>query len=327
VHAGTFAVPTDFTAVEVTLWYAERPGDAGAPISSRPWSRTFLRSTTVAAGLLTAWIIAGLSLLVTSIFIAGRLARRVGPDAARIAAFVEGMDRSSALADRSDTLEMLLVVSEHPRTKAVRALAQSQLGQLPSEGDLSSSIRTALEANAAGAVLAAARGDLEAAAGRLGENAAIAELALDSPGPYWSETGLRMLHALVLLPLAEVERLRGNLSREAELRRAATGVAETIYRFGPSLRVGAIGLGGDPRDLRLLQQLKTNPAVPSGLRAVAVEESGNAACLNPRKSLAGVDSARYSELGERQPTPEPFRRRGIASVISRIQYCADLSRT
>src|SRR5204863_6311567 len=126
------------------------------------------------------------------------------------------------------------------------------------------------------------------AAARLGENASIAERAVAAPGAYWPETGLRMLQSLALLPLAEVERLRGNKAQESELRRAAIGISETIYRFGPSLRLGAIGLGGDPRDLRLLRRLQDAGSIPTGLRAAAVEESGNAVCLNPREWLAGA---------------------------------------
>jgi Protein kinase domain len=394
-HTGAFAVPSDFTAAEITSWYAELHGDPVPTLPSRPPSRTLLRSIKFGAGLLTGWIIVGLLLLVTSTLFAGRLARRLGPDTATLAAFVEGIDSQSALANAraalrtympttglndvtsdallaglldapprglpnypveprivlgsrqsglasttlvqealaraselsADTLEILSTLADHPRTRAVRALARRRALTLPLEGDASSSIRTAMEANAAGAVLAAARGDLTDAAARLGENAAIAELALAAPGPQWPETGLRMLHSLVLLPLAEVERLRGNVSREAELRSAATGVAETIYRFGPSLRVGAIGLGGDPRDFRLLRRLQAKTSVPSGLRAAAIEESGNAVCLNPREWLAGAHPARYTELGGNQVVPNAFRTWGIASVVARIQYCADLSRT
>jgi len=393
-HTGTFTVPSDFTAAEITSWYAELPGDPGPALSNGPPSRTVLRSIELGAAVFTGWIISAVSLLVTSVFLAGQLARRVGPDTAKVAAFVEGMDSRSPLANArvalrikpstsgrdnatsdtllpglleapprglpvypveprvvlgsrqsgftsttlvqdalsratrfsADTLEILSRLDGHPRTKALRALARTQAVRLPLEGDVSSSIRTAMEANAAGAVLASARGDLTDAAARFGENAAIAELALASPGPYWPETGLRMLHSLVLLPLAEVERLRGNVVRETELRRAATDVAETIYMFGPSLRVGAIGLGADPRDLRLLRRLQLNDFVPPGFRVAAVEESGNAVCLNPREWLAGAHRARHSQLEGNQVIPEPFRTRGVASVLARIRYCADLSR-
>jgi hypothetical protein len=345
-------------------------------------------------GLLTGWIIVCVFLVVTATFVAGRLARRLGPDTARLAAFVEGARNPNRLTDvraalqaylptggrkgvvmdtllrglleappqglpvypveprvalgssqsglaattlvqdalrratelPADTLEMLFRLADHPRTRAVRTLAGMRGVKLPLKGDVTSAIRTAIEGNAAGAVLAASRDDLPEAAARFGENAAIAELALAAPGSEWPEMGLRMLQSLALLPLAEVERLRGNKTRETALRSAARSVAETIYRFGPSLRLGAIGLGGDPRDLRVLHRLQADTSVPSGLRAAAVEESGNAVCLNPQEWLAGAHSARYTKLGGNQVVPNAFRMRGIAGVVARIRYCADLSR-
>jgi hypothetical protein len=392
IHRRTFDVPSEFTPEEVSSWYAELPGNPAPEPSTRPPSRFLARSIEVGGGLITGWIIVAVILLVVSTFLAGRFARRLGPDTATLAELVSGSDRGSTLADAkavmqgylpagtneadsdtllaalliepprglplypveprtvlgsksrlaattlvqdalrratefsADTLKIMSELGDHPRTTAVRTLARARAVTFPVEGDMSSAIRTAVEANAAGAVVAAARGNLTEAAARLGENASIADLAVTAPGPYWPETGLRMLQSLALLPLAEVERLRGNKIQESGLRRAAVGISETIYRFGPSLRLGAIGLGGDPRDLRLLRLLQDDRSIPTGLRAAAVEESGNAVCLNPREWLAGASPSRRTELGASQVLPDEFRTRGIGGVVARIRYCSGLSK-
>lgn len=104
-------------------------------------------------------------------------------------------------------------------------------------------------------------------------------------------------------------------------------VEETIQRIGGPSIPGAIGLGSDPRDLRVLQRLLADSTVPPGLRAAAIEASGDAVCLNPREWLAGADPARQAELGGTPRLPEMFRSRGIAKVVERIRYCARLAGT
>ncbi len=229
--------------------------------------------------------------------------------------------RARALS--ADTLLMLSNLAEHPRTLAMRRLARSSDPKLPSESD-PTSIRTAMEANAAGAVVAVSTGDLKHAVERLSENAFVAHLALVGNSPQWSEAGLRMLESLVLLPLAEVERLRGNTDREARLRRGATRIVESGFQFGPALRVGSIGLAGDPRDMRMLLRLYRSANIPQGIRQAAIDESGNGVCLNPSEILAGGDMSRRTQLDGAQVIPEAFQRRGIGGLMWRIGYCAAL---
>ena len=394
-HTGTFAVPSDLSAAEIATWYGELPEDPGPAPARRPPSRVALGALVVGVALLTCWSTFSLGLLVTSTLLAGSLARRVGPETAQIAAFLQAQDGGNVLADSRvalrpylptegdssgradtevaglledpprglprypveprlvlgsrpgglatttivadalrrvaelppDTLQLLAALADHPRTRALRMLSRSANAILPAQGDASLAIRTAVEANAAGAVLAVARGELSESAARLGENAVIAQQALAAPGRYWPMTGLRMLHSLVLLPLAELERHRADGMREAEFRRLAAGVAEMTDRFGPSWLVGAIGLGSDPRDFRLLRQLEFDSLVPAGLRTAAIEESVAGVCLNPRESLAGADPVRGTGTGGAQALPEMFRVRGIFKVLQRIRYCADLSKT
>jgi hypothetical protein len=219
----------------------------------------------------------------------------------------------------------LEVLANHPRTRSLRAAALAQNVTIPTEDDSSSAILTAMEANAAGAVVAAARREFEEATSRLSENAAIAELALATPSRHWSETGLRMLHSLVVLPLAEIARLRGDREGALKLSAAATSIAESIDRFGSSWIVGAIGLASDPRDLGLLDRLKRDSTIPLGFRVGAVEGTTESVCLNPREWLTGADPVRSSAF-DREPTlPDAFRVYGIRAVIGRIEYCVGLS--
>ena len=144
----------------------------------------------------------------------------------------------------------------------------------------------------------------------------------------WSQTGLRLYESLVILPLAELEKLRGNGAREASLRGAAQSLSETIDRFGPSWVLGAVGLAGDPRDLHLLVTLARDSTVPPGFRSVAVEASGDGVCLNPREWLSGGDDARSTRdptIGTAPLVPAPFRAHGPRALIRRIRYCTALT--
>jgi hypothetical protein len=175
-----------------------------------------------------------------------------------------------------------------------------------------------LEANAAGAVLAAARGNLREAAARLGENARVAEAAVAQ----WPEPGLRMLLTLAVLPLAELERLRGNPARAALLDRLAQGI-EAIDRSIPAWKRGGVGLAGDPRALELLARLQADTILPEGLRRAVLEAAGDGVCLNPREWLTGGDPARPARLAGLPLVPEPFRRRGLGGFPDRLRYCTE----
>ena len=234
----------------------------------------------------------------------------------------DAMRRAGRLG--SDTLRLLEQLADHPRTRFLRRAAASATVTLPREADSTSAIRTAMEANAAAAVLAAARRDFGAAASRLGENAVVADAALRAGGRAWPTAGLQMLSALVLLPLAEVERLRDDPEREARLRTLAVGIGESIDRFGPRWVRGGIGLASDPRDLRVLLLLKADSTIPRGFREAALEASGGGVCLNPREWLAGADPARREVLRELPALPPSFESGGILPVAARIRYCAGL---
>ncbi len=223
-----------------------------------------------------------------------------------------------------DTLRLLGELAGHPRTLRLRQAARRGRILLPAEGDSGATLRTAVEANAAGAVLAVARGNFAEAASRLGENLAIGAAALAAPGSYWPETGLRLLQSRAVLPLAELERLRGDATRESELHAAARALAEASDRFGPSWMQAGIGLAGDPRDLALLLALQADSVVPPGKRNGALQASGNAVCLNPREWLSGADPARRAKLGNLPLIPQEFGERGVRGLPARIRYCAGL---
>jgi hypothetical protein len=389
-HSGTFTVPAEAEIEDVTAWYAAFPGELapGAP-DSRP-SRLPLLAMETGAAALAGWTMISLVLLVASTLLAGRLARRLGPDTARIAAFLQVPESRSGLADihlalldylpprvpmpsadtllerllpgspsgfpeypvhprlllgsrqpdfaptslvrdavvragtlTPDTLRLLRLAAEHPRTLRLRLATRTATVTFPEDGDPGSAIRTAVDANAAAAVVAAARGDFSAAAARLGENAAIAELALAAPGRFWPETGLRILHSHVLLPLAEVEAMRGDREREERFRRLAATAREATW-LGAAWSVGAIGLASDPRDMRALRQLQQDTTILPGLRHAALEASGSAVCLNPREVLAGADPHRRS-LEPAPAFPDSFRHGGIALVLARLAHCAGLA--
>ena len=224
----------------------------------------------------------------------------------------------------ADTLRLLASLADHPRTRLFRDVARRPAIDIPVEVG-ASAVRACMEANGAGAVVAAARGDFTAAAVRLGENAAMSEAALAAPNESWPLAGLRLLQSLVVLPLAEVESLRGNAAGEQTLRHAASSLSETIDRLGPSLVLGAVGIAGDPRDLHLLERLGADTTIPPGLRTAAIEASGDGVCLNTREWLMGADAARTAVLGTSPIVPSPFRAHGPRGILDRIRYCAALA--
>ena len=396
-HSATFIVPADQEGREVAAWYADLPGDVTPhPVAAQPPKTRLRILLQVTTALLLGWTVVAFGLLVLSVLMSGRLARRLGGDTAKVAAFLEGPDRGGALdsvrrvlaafepppsprgeessrsllallsADRAgpippylidprralgnagselapatlvanamrrarefsaDSLRLLRDIAGHPQTLLLQRAAREGGPALAITEEMSIvDLRTSLEANAAGAVLAAAEGDLAGARARLGENAVIAKAALRAPGRLWPETGLRILQALVVLPLAEVARLEGNTVQEGTLRTSALVLAETLDQFGPTWLVGSIGLAGDPRDLSAVERLVSDTALPQGFRSGALESTADGACLNPREWLAGPDPRRRGALRGRLPIAGALRGQGIGSVLERVRYCSGLGR-
>lgn len=325
--AGSFARRIGLETAKVAAFVEQDPG-GNALADSRIALRSYLPNTGIGAAT-TPPQVAGLLEAPPSGLplypIEPRLVLGGRPDALPTTRLVaDALRRAGELP--ADTLALLEVLADHPRTRRLRLLAQSGRLSLPEEGNAALAIRSAMEANAAGAVLAAARGNLPEAADRLGENGVIAQVALASPGRYWPVTGLRMLSALVLLPLAEVERHRGGRARETDLRRLAAGVAEVTDRFSTSWLTGAVGLGSDPRDFHVLERLESDSLVPPGLRKAALEEAGGGVCLNQREVLSGADPARRTAVGGAQVIPDGFQIRGASRVLQRIRYCMSVAK-
>ena len=169
---------------------------------------------------------------------AGSPSRRLGEWWGAAPAVVDAI-RAAAKGLTSDSASLFAAAAAHPRTEAVRRLSASEaslftasLGRpLAEYRSLSevpeppyAALRAGAQANALGAVAAIARRDYAEAERRLGENAALAERFLAVPRRFAGAFGAGLLQEMALLPLAEVEDLRGDPRPGVELRRAADTV-------------------------------------------------------------------------------------------------------
>jgi hypothetical protein len=237
-------------------------------------------------------------------------------EVAGLSLLADAVRRSAAIPE--DTLRLLRALGNHPQAaKVPQALAGGTGYTLPATGI--PALRQALEANGAGAVSATADGRPDEAARRFADNGRAALAALEVPGRLWPDAALRMLVGLALLPLAELEALRGQPEAAAELRAVAQRVSEAMDDYGPSWLVGAIGLAGDPRDLRLLDRLASSSGLPPGLELGAREAAAEGTCLNPRELLARSDPRRPP--GSHRGVP------GIGGALARVRHCSAQLRT
>jgi hypothetical protein len=143
-------------------------------------------------------------------------------------------------------------------------------------------------------VAAVARRDFVEAERRLGENAALAEKFLRVPRRFAGAFGAGMLQELALLPLAQMEDLRGESARAVRLRRAADTVREML--LDPAWSSRLLGLAATPDDLAHFSAALRDPFLPSGLRGEGFESGLLGFCLNAREIVAGPSPLRTESV-------------------------------
>jgi hypothetical protein len=103
-----------------------------------------------------------------------------------------------------------------------------------------------------------------------------------------------MLQDLALLPLAEIEELRGHKEKAGELREAAAQLREQVYSRVWATRM--TGLAADPGNLsRLVVALRDERLLP-GLRVGGLYGGFAGLCLNPREILGGPSPGRRATI-------------------------------
>ena len=205
-----------------------------------------------------------------------------------------------------DTIAALETLGNHQRTAFFRRLARSgaldslftprrfRTGRAPAASEIEpvrGPLGDAAFANVAGAIAAAARGRLDSAAARLGENAAFAEALLRVPQPRVNQLGARLLGRSALAPLAAIAAARGDAAGAAQLADAAQRMAGAIPFVS-----GVAGLAIDPKDLIQFTGAVLSPRVPAGYRVEWLAEGWAGLCANPWELLAGPSAARRSAI-------------------------------
>jgi hypothetical protein len=201
---------------------------------------------------------------------------------------------------------MVEVLGNHPVTGLFRQLARARevdllgasldrpVADYSSLADLPElaygRFREAAQANALSAVLAVSRGDYAGAVTRLGENAAIAEHFLRVPRLFANQFGIGMLQDLAILPLADLERIRGDSGLADQLEAAADGLRQEGFSRGWSL--GMIGLAADPEHLGNYSAVLVDERVLPGHRVESFAGAWIGLCLNPRELISGRDPGR-----------------------------------
>jgi hypothetical protein len=260
-----------------------------------------------------------------------------------------------------DSATLFAAAAGHPRTEVVRRLSAAGadlfLASLDRPlGDYASlenvpeppypQLLAAAQANALGAVTAIARRDYVEAERRLGENAALAERFLAVPRRFAGTFGAGLLQELSLLPLAEVEDLRGDPRPGVQLRRAADTVREML--LDPAWSSRLIGLAATPDDMRTYAEAVRDARLPAGSRAEGLEGGMLGFCLNPREVVRGPQPGRREAVrlaadsirdmpvardlaglvlrgwqgdGTRVVNDGAFR-----SVLTRIRFCSKIGR-
>ena len=262
----------------------------------------------------------------------------------------------------ADSASMFVAAASHPRTEVVRRLSASgmslftgsldrPLAEYRSVGELPeppyAELRAGAQANALGAVAAVARRDYAEAERRLGENAALAERFLSVPRRFAGTFGAGLLQEMALLPLAEVEDLRGDPRPGVQLRRAADTVR--VLFLDPAWSSRLIGLAATPDDMRAYMAAVRDQRLPAGLRAEGFDGGVLGFCLNPREVVRGPQQSRreavraaadsISDIPEARELAGLVLRgwqkdqlvgehgRAFGSVLTRIQFCAKIGRS
>jgi hypothetical protein len=289
------------------------------------------------------------------------LARLLGVSGAGKPAAVAEAIKAAAHGMAPDSLTLFTAAAAHPRTMLVRGLAASgtdlftatlprPMGEYQTATDVPEppypQLRLGAQANALGAVVAVSNHDYVDAERRLGENAALAERFLAVPRRFAGTFGAGMLQELSLLPLAEVEDLRGDPRRGVELRRAADMVRDLL--LDPVWDSRSIGLAATPDDLGTYTSFIRDPHIPAGLRAEALTGGLLGYCLNSREVVGGpsalrADAVRHSADSVAEvpalrglaalaaQTWQNDRMRGDASsasktILTRLLFCANIAR-
>jgi len=221
--------------------------------------------------------------------------RRTNPERA--------FERALAETIPTDTLELLNELANHPRTTLFRSLAAAQyLGVWDGTGlaerrenslplrPLGVTLSEAARANVLAAVLDAAVGNLDSAASRLAENAAVGNLLLRSPSFIANRLGMSILSNQALFPIAALERARGNTERAAQFDRAADQV-RMGRQFG-----NAAGLAPDPDHLEQFVEAVTDGRIPTGYRVSWLRQGWAGLCAHPREILLGPSPERMAAM-------------------------------
>lgn len=206
----------------------------------------------------------------------------------------------------ADTVRLLESLSQHPRTTLVRRIARASgvdifgstldrpimaYGMLDSLPQLPYGLfRSAAQANVLGALLAKSRGDDDAIAQRLGENAALAEHFLSAPSLFANRYGVGMLQQLAILPLTKFEQARGNLDEAQRLMRAGDRMREEV--FGHAWPARLAGLAADPHDMSRFSAALQNERLAPGYRVESFYGGWAGFCLNRWEILRGVSPLR-----------------------------------
>jgi hypothetical protein len=220
----------------------------------------------------------------------------------------------------TDTLELLSQLANHPRTGLLRRLAGTpridvvavlagdDMGAGESETGGRMALHTvvldAARANVLAAVLDVAQGNADVAYTRLGENASIGEHLLEVPLHWVDRQALDLLANHTLLPLASLERARGEIDGAVRLARATEDL-RLVRDLG-----NAAGLAVDPDNFEAFEKAVTDERIPSGYRVLWLRQGWAGSCAYPREILLGPSAARVAAMRyvassiDRQPTSQ-----------------------
>jgi hypothetical protein len=121
---------------------------------------------------------------------------------------------------------------------------------------------------------------------------------------------------LALLPLAELEELRGNPRAAVELRRAADVVRDLL--LDPAWSSRLVGLAANPEDMRTYVDAMRDSRLPAGVRAEALEGGPLGFCLNPREILRGPQPRRLAVVRFAADSIRDFKEAAsIAALVTR----------
>ena len=209
---------------------------------------------------------------------------------------VRGFIRGAAAGLAPDTARMLAALDGHPTTALFRRLARASVADIRASRPepAYSAFREAAQANALGAVLAMSRSDLATAATRFGENAAVARHFLRAPDLFANRFGIGMLQELAILPLADLERMRGDSAAADQLEEAAASLRQE--GFAQRWALGLAGLAADARELDRFSAALVDERFLPGNRIEGFDGALNGMCLNPRELIVGRDPARAAAV-------------------------------